>query len=371
MFRVLVVDDSSVARELLKDILASDPDIDIVGVAENGRQAVELARRLSPDLITMDLHMPEMSGLEAIQEIMCEHPTPIIVVSASLSAVDVDKSMLALRAGALSVRLKPPGPDSPNFNVEAVSLIEAVKTMADVKVVRHRRQRLSPDQSKVTMVPPPRIEVPQAAQGKVFSGPAISNLRAIVLAASTGGPPALQAILGGLAADFPLPILVVQHITHNFVTGFAAWLDKVTKLNVHVGTDGEPLLPGTVYVAPPDRHLGVTSSKRIAISSDPPIDGFRPAATHTIRSAAEAFDGAVITFVLTGMGRDGAAGVETLHQKGGVTCVQDEASCVVYGMPAAVVNAGLADAILPPSQMAQLLKSIETTVSEAFRKSSK
>ncbi len=344
MLQVLIVDDSASARELLIQILSSDPQIEIVGVAKNGQEAVAFAKKHRPDIITMDIHMPVMNGFEATKEIMIECPTPIVIVSASTAVNEVEWAMQSLRAGALTLQLKPAGPDSPDFDRDARELIESVKAMAEVRVMRHRR----------------RIEAPQPIPEASSHISAQSGPRAVAIAASTGGPPALHQLLGELPRDFPLPILLVQHIADGFVEGFAAWLHASVALTVKIAEAQEVLQPGTVYVAPQAKHLGASLGGRVLLSDDPAIGGFRPSATYLFESCAQAFRDKVVGIVLTGMGRDGVDGLRTLHGLGGHTIAQDKATSVIFGMPGVAVAEGLADAVVPIGRMASHLLNLVT-----------
>ncbi|QDU39523.1 Chemotaxis response regulator protein-glutamate methylesterase of group 3 operon [Maioricimonas rarisocia] len=341
MLRVLVVDDSPVSRDVLCEILASDPGIELVGVAKDGIEAVERTRELRPDVITMDVEMPRLDGYAATEEIMIAEPTPIVVVSGSMSRPDIEKSMNSLRAGALTVIGKPPSPQSPEFESAAAMLIETVKTMAHVKVIRrHRRKAAAPKRTS------------RASSGEVDRR---RHFDVVAVAASTGGPPALLRILSGLTADFPLPILVVQHISAGFSNGFARWLDVSVSLRVKVADDREPLVAGTVYVAPEDTHLGVGSQQRIALSDHAPVEGFRPSATVLFESVAQSFGQTTLALILTGMGCDGVEGLRAVRHAGGQVIAQNEATCVVYGMPGAAVEAHLADRVLPLDDIASVL----------------
>jgi two-component system, chemotaxis family, protein-glutamate methylesterase/glutaminase len=342
--RILVAEDSPTARRLLVEILRTDPALTVVGEARDGLEAVEACQRLHPSLVTMDIQMPRMDGLDATRRIMTEVPTPVVVVS-TLVERDIQTSMAALRAGALAVLQKPVGPESPDFEADSRRLRDTLKAMAQVKVVRRWPDRAAP--------PPPPVEATPA--------PGVRPPSVLALAASTGGPAALYRILsdlGGPGAPPPPPILVVQHIALGFGSGLATWLGTSTKLRVKVAEDGEPLVSGTVYLAPDDKHLGVTMDQRAQVSGAAPIQGFRPSANWLFRSVARAYGQTSLALVLTGMGQDGLDGVRDVHQAGGRVFAQDEATSVVYGMPAVVVGANLAHEVLPLGQIARRLQAL-------------
>lgn len=334
MVRVLVAEDSATVRELLVEILESDPEIRVVGQAKNGQEAVELATRLRPDLVTMDIHMPVMGGFEATKEIMIEAPTPIIIVSSGANQ-DVELSLNALRVGALTVLPTPGGPGSDGFAEVREHLVRTARAMAEVKVVRRWRPRAHPPPP-----PPPR------------GGAAV---RLVAMAASTGGPAALQRILMDLPPDFPVPILIVQHIAPGFVEGLCSWLAASCSLRAKLAQDGEPVEAGTVYLAPDDAHLGVDGDGRIRLSDSGPIGGFRPSANFLFESAARSYGASTVAVVLTGMGRDGVDGLRAVHAAGGRVIAQDEASSVVYGMPREAVQAGVVGTVLPLQGVASRL----------------
>ncbi len=337
--RILVAEDSPTARRLLVEIVRADPALTVVGEARDGVEAVELAQRLRPSLVTMDIQMPRMDGLEATRRIMTEVPTPVVVVS-TLVERDIQTSMAALRAGALAVLQKPLGPESPDFDAESRRLRDTLKAMAEVKVVRRWPDRAA------APVPPPAVAAPPMPP----TPPGV-----VALAASTGGPAALFRLLSELPANFAAPLLVVQHIAIGFSQGLAQWLGTAGPLPVKVAEDGEPLLPGHVYLAPDDRHLGVRSEGVAEVSRAAPVNGFRPSATWMFRSVARAHGPASLAVILTGMGQDGLEGVRELHGAGGRILAQDEQTSVVYGMPGVVVGANLAHEVVALPDLAARL----------------
>jgi two-component system chemotaxis response regulator CheB len=329
MIRVLIAEDSLTTRLLLMEVLSSDPDIQVVGQAKNGSEAVELTQRLKPDIVTMDIHMPQMDGLAATKEIMITAPTPIVIITGSSLAREIESSVHALRAGALDVIAKPPGPDSPLFEEMTRKLIATVKAMAHVKVVRHWR---SGPREGLRHQPPPETKS--------------ACCRVVAIATSTGGPAALHRLLGRLPGDFHAPLLVVQHITPGFSGGLVAWLNTVCDLHVKLAEQGETLQPHTVYLASDGAHLGVSNERVIALSDAPPVGGFRPSGTWLFESVAQAFGPEAVAVILTGMGEDGVAGLRTVRSQGGRVIAQDEKSSVIFGMPGAAIAAGVTHEVL-------------------------
>src|SRR3546814_894129 len=297
--RVLLAEDSATASELLTAILEKEPGIEVVGCAVDGEEAVRMTKRLRPDLVLMDVHMPKMNGFHATKTIMTECPTPIIIVSAWVNDVDVAVSMQALRMGALAVIEKPVGPTAPGFKKNCAELIEMVKAMAEVRTVRHW---------------PPR---PPAAPARKEASPVAAAYEVVAIAASTGGPQALGKLLSQLTAAFPAPILVVQHIGNQFVPGSAQWLATCTELQVRIAEAGESARSGTVYLPAADRHLEVGRGGKLTLSSAPPVSGFRPSANVLFESAARVYGPSTLAVILTGIGSDGAAGAGTGRARGG------------------------------------------------------
>lgn len=343
MLRVLVAEDSVTARELLVAILRSDPQISIVGEASNGVEAVEMTKRLRPDVVTMDIRMPKLDGLESTRKIMIESPTPIVIVSGVYNPHDVETSMHALRTGALALLPKPPGPEAPDFDRECERLIQTVKAMSQVKVVRRW-----PERSVAATVRAPAL-------------PRVTRAEIVAIVASTGGPAALARILSELPARFDAPILIVQHIASGFVDGLAAWLNTTSSLPVRVAQNGERLRPGTVYIAADDHHLGVKDRLTIALSRGAAINGFRPSGTALFESVAKAFGDSTLAVVLTGMGDDGVAGLRAVRRRRGRIIVQDEATSVVFGMPREAIALGGAARVLPLPAIAPTLIELAAT----------
>ena len=319
--RVLIADDSAMARTLLRMFLEQD-GIEVIAEASNGQQAVELVRELRPDLVTMDLQMPVMGGMQAIETIMHEKAVPILVVS---SESDAEKACQALELGALEVISKPDYTPE-----EANEFVRKVRLLAGVPVITRLRRK----QAAVAPLP---IEFHWPASGQYRVR---DYHRAFAIASSTGGPQALAQLLPRLDANFPAPILLAQHMCDGFVEGMALWLNSLTAVTVKVAEEGELLKPACVYVSPSETHLTVTSSHRVALQNRVAGEIYRPSCDHLLASVAEVYGADAIGIIMTGMGRDGAAGLLKIKQAGGVTLAQDEASSVIYGMNQEAVKLG-------------------------------
>jgi two-component system chemotaxis response regulator CheB len=342
--RVLVVDDSPVARRLLVHIINGDSEMEVVGEASDGDEAVAMAGRLEPDVILMDIVLPGTDGLAATRTIMNTRPTPIVLISSAYRTSDARKTFEALASGALTVLPKPTGPGTQGFAEEVANLTITVKLMAEVKLVRRRRgPGTAPAGDARTMAAIPTVE----------------PVEVIAIAASTGGPAALASVLAALPGSMRAPILVVQHITSGFHQGLVSWLDSVTPLPVRLAEDGQPIRRGEVLVGPSGKHLGVTRAGRVVLSADAPMGGHRPSATHLFRSVAQAYGPRAIGVILTGMGDDGAAGLEALRRAGGIVVAQDEATSVVYGMPREAAALGVVNHVVPldliPATLTELM----------------
>ena len=339
MIRVLVVDDSSSVRLGIRLILESDPELTVVGEAQNGEESITLCKTLRPDIVTMDIMMPGMGGYEAIRQIMSEAPCPIIVVTSIDSPHMVEVSFKALGLGVLTVLRKPVLLDPKNE--EAQHLIQQIKTMSSVKVVRRNILLQRPLSTTVNDIATPAAPLRQAYLPHMRK-----SARLLAIGASTGGPPALQTILSDLSPAFPIPIAVVQHISRGFVTGLAGWLSSVTPLRCKVGEHGEMIRAGIVYIAPDDNHMTVKANGMLWLDPSDPLGGHRPSVNVLFESIAKSFGKEAIGVLLTGMGKDGARGLKAMKEAGAYTIAQDEASSVVYGMPGAAVELNAADDIL-------------------------
>ena len=331
--RVMVVEDSLVVRQLLVHIIARDPRLTVAAAVESAEEALQEIGRVQPDVISMDIRLPGMDGLEATRRIMTERPTPIVVIADSIEDSSLKISMNALRAGALSVVEKPVGVSSAGYAGIAETICTQLYIMSQVPVVRQRS-----------------FAWRQAAPAPVFNRETEADLSRpsiMGIAASTGGPPALAKILGSLPADFPLPILLVQHMGAPFMEGFASWLNGLVSLEVRLAQDQEIPKPGQVYVAPGDRHLLLSSAGTLKLSAEPPLGNQRPSATMLFQSMAHSLGRRGLGVILTGMGEDGAQGLVELRQAGGYAVAEDESTAVVYGMPAAAARMGGVNVSLP------------------------
>jgi two-component system chemotaxis response regulator CheB len=338
VIRVLVVEDSPVTRQYLVHLLEQDPMIQVVGEAPDGEEAVALAEAIGPDVIVMDLEMPRMDGYEATRRIMERVPTPIVMVSAHSSKFD-SKAFEALAVGALVLLNKPEGPGHPEAPAATQRLVATVKLMAEVRVVRRWAAR-----------EPARRAAPVAISGR--------RIRVVAMGASAGGPPTVAEILAELPAMLRCPVLLVQHIAPGFAEGLAKWLGRSTALAVRLAEDGTEARPGVVYVAPDGAQMGVGAEGRITLTDDLEADGFRPSASYLMRSVARAYGASAVGVLLTGMGRDGAAGLLELRNAGGVTIAQDKESSVVFGMPMEAIRLGAAEHVLPPKRIAETIRTL-------------
>lgn len=342
--RVLVADDSLTVRKYLAGLVQSDPALELVGEADNGKAAIELTEQLRPDVITLDMMMPVMTGLAATEYIMAYCPTPILIVSASTNRGELMRTYDALAAGAVDVLDKTGSIENPAWERKYLS---TVKMVSRIKVITHPRGRLNGSRAART----PQMPLPEGTFERVAIG------------ASTGGPSAVLEVLRGLGESFPLPVLLVIHIGEPFGLAMAEWLDGLSPLRVRVAQDGEPL-PGRgesgVIMAPHERHLEVAGG-RLRLSSGPERHSCRPSVDVLFESLAREAGSSTIACLLTGMGRDGARGMLAIKQAGGVCIAQDEATSVIFGMPREAIVLNAATHVLPVGGVAPMLTALATS----------
>lgn len=339
----MIVEDSRPVREMLEHIIGGDPRLEVVASVANAEDALKKLHQVAPDVISMDIRLPGMNGFEATQRIMAERPTPIVVVSASVESEELNISMNALRAGALSVMEKPVNTSHRDYAELAGRLCTQLVIMSDVRVIRQRVRRnlglqpAPPEQSKVGAT--------------TSASPSAGTFQILGIVASTGGPNALVKVLGGLGRNVSVPVLLVQHITPSFLKGFVTWLDSISPMPVVEAADSQIPKPGTVYVAPAERHLTFDRGC-LRLDNGIPVCAQRPSGTVLFRSMAQSLGANCLGVLLTGMGEDGAAGLRAIREAGGYTITEDETTAVVYGMPAAAVNMGAVCESLPLDDIA-------------------
>jgi two-component system, chemotaxis family, protein-glutamate methylesterase/glutaminase len=341
---VVVVDDSPTVREFLVFLLNSDPEIQVVGVADNGKQALEIVNRKKPDIIIMDVNMPGMNGFEAAREIMQTQPTPIIMVSGSHDSEEVSAVFNAREAGALILLARPGNSDRPEDRLDVENLIRIVKAFAEVKVVKRWARRASTTATSALSTdlgrPPQPIQV-------------------VAIGASTGGPMALRTVFSGLRKVLPVPVVIVQHMAYGFTEGFAEWLSREAGIPVRLACRGERIQSGQTYVAPDGFHMLIGPGGHIRLDGSGPVDGLRPSVARLFESVADVYGNRTLGILLTGMGTDGAAELKRMNSLGAITIAQDEQSSIVHGMPGEAIRIGAASYVLSlteiPAAMERLL----------------
>jgi two-component system chemotaxis response regulator CheB len=305
--------------------LSTDGDVDVIGEAVNGMDAIEKVAVLKPDIVTMDIEMPVMDGLKAIEEIMALHAVPILVVT---TRDDARMAYAAITKGALDLVLKP------DVNLEgAAEFISKLKLLAKIKVITHIKGKR-------------RMSALERA-APVFNPASANGDRIVAVASSSGGPEALSVVLSGLPERLPCPIVVAQHMSDGFITGMVDWLRENTTLNVKVGADEDILEAGTVYVSPSEKHMQIKGGRRISLTERRPSDIYRPSCDKLLISTAAVYGPKSIGIILTGMGNDGVSGIKSIKEAGGRTIAQNEKTSVVFGMPKAAIEGGHVDNILP------------------------
>ncbi|NNM58991.1 MAG: chemotaxis-specific protein-glutamate methyltransferase CheB [Legionellales bacterium] len=356
MIKLLIVDDSNTELAILKHIFEQDKTIEIVGYAQNGKEAVTLVPILKPDIVTMDIQMPVMDGLLATRCIMSEYPVPIVIISSKLNELEMGATFQAFEAGALAVIDKPLNIAAPEFEQTSKRIIAIIHSMAEIKTIKHRFSRIKKE-----------INLPSYANTPHHLLP----YELVVIGASIGGPQALKNIFSALSDDFSAPILVVQHMTIGFINGFVKWLDNEVRLTVKIAENHEPLKKGTIYFAPDGYHLGITNqaySLTAKLFKGAPEADFCPSITELFKSVATIYPKKSIGVLLTGMGNDGAQGLLSLRQAGGHTIIQDAKSAVVFGMPGVAASLNAVDKVVELEKIGDYLTMMTRTSSGSVRK---
>ncbi|MDK2871614.1 MAG: two-component system, chemotaxis family, protein-glutamate methylesterase/glutaminase [bacterium] len=336
--RVLVVDDSALMRRVITDMLGEDPEIEVIGTARDGYDAIKKIHELKPDVVTLDIEMPKLDGLNTLGYIMSEVPLPVIMLS-SYTREGAEATLKALEYGAFDFVPKPSGPISLDIRKVKEELIAKIK--AAYRADLSRLKFLLPKRER-------KIE-------KVEKAPSLKVSAVVAIASSTGGPRALQEVIPKLPADIKASILIVQHMPKGFTKSLADRLDSLSQIDVKEAKENDILTEGTALVAPGDYHMvikGGEEGAKVKLTQDPPVWGVRPSADVTMSSVADLFKGRVVGVVLTGMGRDGANGLRKIKEYGGVTIAEDKSTCVVFGMPKVAIEEGAADVVAPLHEIA-------------------
>ncbi|WP_428411502.1 chemotaxis-specific protein-glutamate methyltransferase CheB [Legionella sp.] len=346
MISVLIVDDSPTEVALIQHLIESTHDMIVVGVAKNGKEAIELTAKLKPDLITMDIQMPVLDGLEATRIIMAQHPTPIVVISSTVSDESLNATFHILEAGALTALAKPVNIFSPSFKDRSAYIIDTLRSLSEIRVTKKPLKGPFEETRNIT---------------KHEHNAQAGHYELIAMGASVGGPMAIKTILSRLTPDFPLPIVVVQHMSNGFIDGFVQWLEQNVSIKVKVSTNGELLEKGTVYIAPDQKHLQIRREHDQLVSKlveGDSSDSFCPSITALLQSVAKVSGKKAIGVLLTGMSDDGAEGLLALKQAHGHTLIQDSGSAVVFGMGAVAQSIDAVDRVIELDSIASYLTTI-------------
>jgi len=355
--KILVTDDSLVTRKFLVNMLSTDPDIEVIGTANDGAEAIAFIRKRKPDVITMDINMPVMDGFEATLNIMRELPIPIVIVSSAFSNTDATKKFKALEAGAVGILPLPVGLGHPDYEKSMKHFVSYMKTMSEVKLIRrwsHTPGSIRKDvntQLQISTPPAPKVEPSH-----------IINL--IAIGASAGGPMVVKEILEKLPENLTVPIIIVQHIESEFTQGYVDWLNLTSKIKVLIAKDGESMEPGKAYMAPGDYHIGVKSANTLRISKEAPDNGLRPSVAFLFRSVLNVYHHKSICILLSGMGVDGAKELKMLRDAGSITIAQNAETALIHGMPGEAIKLGGASHIMSPSQIINFIQKRVSTISK-------
>lgn len=346
--KVLLVEDSPIALKILQKLL-TDIDVEVVGTACDGNKALELIPKVQPTVVCTDLYMKGMDGLELTKQVMAKYPRPILVISNGVHEKDTQNTFELLQSGALDVFPKPITGMSADYEQLKQTLINKIKVLAGVKVFKKLQKQTERDRAQFGSET--RIQFPPLAPTNIEP----ATIKVIAIGASTGGPKALRQILRSLPAQLPVSLICTQHISLGFLQGLVDWLATECQLHVKIAQERESPAPGTVYFAPENHHLELDSQGRFVYTAYEPVDGHCPSITVAFRAVAKFYGKAAAGILLTGMGKDGAAGMQAIAATGGITIAQDEASCVVFGMPKEAIALGAARYVLPLDEIAPWL----------------
>lgn len=340
--KVLIVSHSPLTTQILNEIIQSDQELTVISSVKNGQEALFFLQKHKPQVVMIDDHLPEMDGIETTHQIMQKTPVPIILVSQTFEQNDMEKSFKAFQAGALEIIAIPKKHDDPAYQTLAEQLLTSIHHAAILKLSTRRYFHKHPTKTKAS----PDIRTILKA----------NPIFAVAIGSSQGGPKALNAIFSNLPPQFPVPIFVVQHIAPGFTKGLVDWLQQSSSIKIALAQDGEIAQPGTIYIAPANVHLEVQPQSKIHLSQDPPEEGLRPAVSRLFRSMAEVYGSHGMGIILSGMGRDGAAELLEMKNKGAVTIAQDRASSFIFGMPKEAINLDAAKFVLSLDQITTMLK---------------
>jgi two-component system, chemotaxis family, protein-glutamate methylesterase/glutaminase len=346
--KVLIVDDSPVSQKIYRHIIATDSRLEIVAMVSNGREAINFLTRNQPDVVSMDLNMPKMDGMAATRYIMQHHPVPIVVSSSLYDPSQQEMAIEVLEAGAVSIMPKPPGPGHPDHNRAAKHYLSLLRSMSEVKVIRRRPHLTTTN----------KIYAPDAIEGSIPETLQHTNYRLLLIGASAGGPESVKAILAGMEPDFPLPVMIVQHIDWHFTEGYRLWLQSHSKIPVVAAGDNQVLMPGHAFLAAGNKHLVVKAEGIAGFSDEPAHRGHRPSVKHLFKSAAETYGNKSIAVLLSGMGTDGAEELKMLKDAGALTFAQNKETSLVFGMPGEAVRLDAARMVMSPENIIKYINEL-------------